>query len=110
MESLYVKQKGINSGVDYVIDNIAGDGTTWNPVTISEEIRSIDIKCRADNDLTSFIHNDSDTEFHFAKTATPGNDWVDLLGLHLPITKAPDEIIGYVQSAAGTFVVIFGLK
>jgi len=110
MDTSYVGQNKLESGTDYFIDNIAGDGTTWKPITLPANIRAIDLKCRADNTQTSFSHIDTNIEFHFAKNATPGDDWVDLIGLHLPITKNAADVIGYVQSAASTFVIVMGVE
>ena len=110
MDTSYVGQNKLSSGSDYFIDNIPGDGTTWNPITLPANIRAISVKARNDNDSTLFNHSDADVEFHFAKTATPGVDWVNLLGLNIPITKESGDVLGYVQSAADTYVIILGVE
>lgn len=70
----YVSQNKLQSGTDYFIDNIPGDGTSWIAITLSSNIRQIAINCRADNDDGIFTHFDNNVEFHFAKTDTPGDD------------------------------------
>jgi len=109
INEIYEDQGMIDSGNDYHIDNISGDGTTWNPVTLPSSIRMATLKCRVGNDAT-FDHCETPIEFHFAKTATPGDDWIDTHVLTIPIIRTSSSVIGYVRSAAGSYVNVIGLE
>ena len=99
----------VGAGTDYFIETITGDGSTWKPITAPANIRSLVIKARSGNDSNVFSYVADSTEFNLAKTSTPGSDWVSLSAISIPIAQNESGIIGYVKSAASTYVEIIGM-
>lgn len=111
-ETVYVSQGRLLSSSNYFIDTIPGDPDTWTAVTVPTgfSCRDITLVARSNNDVV-FNHNDDPTEFHFAKTNDPGIDWVHVTyAMSIPIIKDTEEVVGYVRSDTGTYVVIIGCE
>lgn len=109
IDTAYVTQGKIAAGSNYFISNIAGDGATWKPITLPANIRVVSLTCRSGNDTTDFTYCEEPVEFHFARTAAPGVNWIAITGISIPIVKETSDIVGYVMSPAGSFISAVGL-
>ena len=99
----------VAAGTEFFIDNIAGDGATWNPIILPDEIKRVAVSCRTGN-TNVYTHFDDPAEFHFSQKLVPGVDWVHVQALEMSIFQDSADVLGYVRSAAGTYVSVVGLK
>jgi len=109
MGTSYVTQGGLLSGTSYFIDTITADGT-WQAVVVPGDCRAVALKGRTGNVDSVYTYLDTPPCFNFAKTATPGNNWVPVYGIEIPITKSATATVGYVKSAIGTYITVVGVN
>jgi len=92
-----------SSGTGLTSFSVPGDGT-FKPIVLPEDCKGVLITAR--DDLPTFTHIDTPTEFHLSSFAN-GTDWIPVTGITLSIAKSSSAAC-YVRSAVGIRVVCLG--